>query len=376
MSPPRLAPALLTALLAGESAAQSPAERPAARHQFQGDAQHTGRSPYRAPRAAPAVRWRFRARHRVYASPVLDAQDRLVVGSVEGGLHVVDTTGVERWARLDEHPLFSTAGVLGDLVVVGRDGGRYDAFDARGTLRWTLATTENADASPTVGPDDTLYLAHAGVSAVDLQGHVRWSAATRGHLYGAVGLTRDGATVIAADVTGEVLFLRARDGHLERRVTLPSGTWGSPLVLDDGAVVLGGRDGHLRCVAPDGTTRWDFTTRDEIHATPALTPSGLVVVGSDDAGIYALRATDGALQWRVATVSRVRASALVDPDGFLVVGSEDDQLYGIDAAGHVAWTVLLGADIDSSALLLPTGELAVGCDDGGVYLLGPARAGS
>jgi outer membrane protein assembly factor BamB len=142
------------------------------------------------------------------------------------------------------------------------------------------------------------------------------------------------------------------------------------LLLDDGSVVAGASDGHVRSFAADGSTRWDTATRDEVRSTPALSRDGqTVVVGSDDGGIYGLRVTDGTQMFRVATSGRVRSSARIDADGYAFIGSEDDMLYAIDARGTVAWTVNLGADIDTSALLLPGGALAVGCDDAALDLL-------
>jgi outer membrane protein assembly factor BamB len=343
--------------------------------QFGMDPQHTGRSPYRGPHSTPEISWRVRARNRVYASPVLSSEGYVVFAGIDGMVHALDREGIERWAFAAPHEVFATPAVWGSTVLLAHGGARGGggaalvALEGRGRALWSQAMPEDLDASPTVGPDGTLYLAARGVTALRPDGTVRWRASTAGHVLGAPALSRDGATVYVADLSGELAFVRARDGEVERRVRVGAAVYGAPLVIEDGAIVVGARDGHVRAFGPDGAVRWDFATRDEIRSSPALGLDGTVIVGSDDGGIYGVRASDGTQAWRVATSGRVRASARIDADGYVFIGSEDDVLYALDPRGAVAWTVTLGADIDSSALLLPWGGLAVGCDDGGLYHL-------
>ncbi|MEI8256691.1 MAG: PQQ-binding-like beta-propeller repeat protein [Deltaproteobacteria bacterium] len=209
------------------------------------------------------------------------------------------------------------------------------------------------------------------MTALDPTGHVRWTAPGSGHVFGAPAVSRDGATVYVADLLGSLAYLRASDGQVIRRVSVGSPVYGGVLVLEDGAVVVGARDGHVRAFGADGTARWDFATRDEVHSTPALMRDGTVVFGSDDGGIYGVRASNGTQAFRVATAGRVRSSASVDADGFVFVGSEDDMVYALDPHGAVAWRVSIGADVDSSPAITPQGWLVVGSDDAGLHALAP-----
>jgi outer membrane protein assembly factor BamB len=336
--------------------------------QFGIDAQHTGRSPHRAPHAVPSIRWRVRARHRVFASPVTRDRGGVVFAGVDGGVHALDANGIEQWARLFDHEVFATPALWGQVVIVGRIGGRVSAIDSHGATAWEYTASEDVDA-PIVVNGQNGYIASHGVTAISRDGHVRWTVAAPGHVFGAPGVTRDGAIVFAADVLGNLLAIRARDGEIVRRTAVGQRVYGGVLVLDDGGAVVGTRDGHVRAFGPDGAARWDFATHDEVHGTPALTRDGIVIIGSDDGGVYGLRATDGTQVFRTATSGRVRASAVIDSEGLILVGSEDDMLYAIEPTGAIAWRLSIGADIDDSVAIGADSTIYVGSDDAGLYAL-------
>jgi outer membrane protein assembly factor BamB len=368
--------ATVLALAALLAAPLAPAQTAPHVAQFAMDAQHTGRTPLRGPHTTPAIAWRVRARHRVHASPVFTADGYVAFAGIDGMVHALDRAGVERWAFAAPYEVFATPAVWGAITLVphlgargGGGGAGLVAVDGRGRALWSHAEPEDVDAPPAIAPDGTVYVASRGLTALGPDGTARWTTPTAGQVFGAPAIARDGAMVFVADLSGELLYVHARDGQVERRVRVGAPVYGGPLVLEDGGVVVGARDGHVRAFGPDGVLRWDVATRDEVRATPALGRDGTVVVGSDDGGIYGLRAADGVQVFRVGTSGRVRASARVDADGYVFVGSEDDVLYALDPHGAVAWTLTLGADIDSAVLVLPWGGLAVGCDDGGLYHL-------
>jgi len=337
--------------------------------QFGADAQHTGRQDLRGPRATPSIVWRIRAAHRIAASPALGASGTIAFVGVDGMVHVVDGFGVERSAWSSGHAVYASPAARGASLLVAHDGGGLAAIDARGTPAWTVSTSHDVDASPAVGTDGTVYIASRTVEAIDTRGTVRWRTAVGSPVFGAPALSVDGRLLYVATMAGELFVLRSSDGSLERRLRVGASVHGGALVLADGAVVLGAFDGHVRAWNPDGSLRWDVATRDGVRSTPALGRDGTIVVGSDDGGIYGLRAHDGSTMFRAATHGRVRASARIDADGWIYVGSEDDVLYALDPSGTIAWTLALGADIDSSAVIPANGALAVGCDDAGLYYL-------
>jgi outer membrane protein assembly factor BamB len=310
----------------------------------------------------------------VFASPVVTRDGLAVFGGLDGTVLAVDGQGVTRWAWSAPARVFSSPAWWEDTVVLGHDGRAFVGLDRRGRVRWEVATTEDADSPPVVGPDGVLYLASRELLAVDATtGTERWRAALQGHAFGAPALGPDG-TVWVTELSGALVAFRARDGAQGVRVALPGAVHGGALVLDDGGVVVAVSDGHVRAFNTDGSARWDSVLEGTgrslgSRGTPALTPGGVVVLGAEDGAVYGLRAGDGGRVFRTQTFGPVRASIRIDADGWLFVGSEDDRVYGLAPDGSVGWSVSVGADVDSSPALLPDGALVVGADDGALHCL-------
>ena len=338
------------------------------------DARHTGRDARRGPSSEPSVLWRVRTQRRVFASPVLDAQDRAIFGSLDGHVLAVDRRGVVRWAFTAPDRVFSSPAVVGSLTVFGHDGDRIVAVDDRGGERWSHATPDDADGAPVVGPDGAVYFASRELVALDREGNVRWHTTLQSHAFGAPALSPDGILYVP-ELSGAVSLYHASDGSAVRRVEIGAPVYSGVLVLDDGSFVVGALDGHVRSYTNEGAARWDFTTRGAreapgVRSTPALTRDGVVVFGAEDGGIYGVRASDGTEAFRVATAYPVRGAARIDADGRIYIGGEDDTLRCLDSNGTVRWSVVLGADIDGTPAILSDGTIVVGTDDGALYALG------
>lgn len=357
------------------TAATSPP--PLRRAMFGGDPRHTGRSSLRGPARAPAVRWRARSTRRIFASPVVDAQRRAVVGSLDGALMMVDAQGVTRAAVHLPTRIFSSAAAVRDLVVFGHDAHAFVALNARGGTVWSVATAHDADAPPAVADDGTLYLASDALLAVNLRGETQWRRPLDAHAFGAPAVAGD--AVVCTDLQGGITWVARSDGAMRRRVEGGAPIFGGALVLDDTTVVVAAGDGHLRAYGPDGALRWDHLTDGAAHGfgartTPALRRDGVIVFGAEDGGIYGVRAADGSRVFKLATGYPVRSSALIDRDEVAYVGGEDDFVHAVNPDGSERWRVSLGSDVDSSPALLEDGLLVVGCDDGGLYALGEPSA--
>jgi outer membrane protein assembly factor BamB len=76
-------------------------------------------------------------------------------------------------------------------------------------------------------------------------------------------------------------------------------TRGSAPVIAGGTVFVADVDAHAVCAldAADGRERWRFVTGARVDSPPTL-HRGLVLFGSRDGWVYAVRADDGALVWR------------------------------------------------------------------------------
>jgi outer membrane protein assembly factor BamB len=139
---------------------------------------------------------------------------------------------------------------------------------------------------------------------------------------------------------------------------------------DDGKLYAFDAEGAFNCAAGPPMTclaRWVTATGALVRSSPAVA-NGVVYVGSDDAGVYALNATTGQVIWKTITGAAVRSSPAV-ANGVVYVGSDDKGLYALDAAtGAVLWKTITGAAVRSSPAVA-NGAVYVGSDDAGLYAL-------
>ncbi|MCE5239259.1 PQQ-binding-like beta-propeller repeat protein [bacterium] len=160
----------------------------------------------------------------------------------------------------------------------------------------------------------------------------------------------------------------------------------------DGRLYLGTEAGDVFCVAqprkdgpPTGQLIWRYRTSAAVTASPLVTDSGLVIVGSCDGYIYGLDRAGGRLVWKISTGGPVLASASkmsrpipagVDAAGTptmrspgVLVGSSDGKLYAIEEVkGQVIWTFTTDGPITAATAALDN-RLFVANRSGSVYEL-------
>jgi outer membrane protein assembly factor BamB len=63
----------------------------------------------------------------------------------------------------------------------------------------------------------------------------------------------------------------------------------SAALTADGTSLVGADDGSVRAISSSGRVLWSLHTGGPIHSSPSIGPSGLVVFGSRDGSVYALK---------------------------------------------------------------------------------------
>jgi len=149
-------------------------------------------------------------------------------------------------------------------------------------------------ASPTVGPDGTIYIANAmgQLFAVAATGSIKWMAQTGATLKSAPALGSDGTVyhatsdgkMYAVSPQGQVKWSFDFGAHLGPTPLLTAessgpggggggasgiGSGASPTVGPDGTVYIGANNSNMYAVAPDGSLRWWSVARRDL-AAPSL----------------------------------------------------------------------------------------------------------
>ena len=358
-----------------------PTETEPARTMFRFGPLHRGRTPYLIPAKKPSVEWAYATGGPISSSPALLDDGSIAFASHDQRLYVVGRDGTLKWSHA----------TVGHHLQLAGGRSRRDALHRlrrRSSVRDRAVAEAAVDLSdrllPAAGgrrprgqplrrgrrshhrPGGVIYTGGDGIYAINPDGTLRWRFATGGHVSSAPAVLPDG-TVIAGCQDDLVYAVGARRhqalgfSHRRRRRIQPRHRRGR------NDLHRLGRPEAVRA-GPDGTLRWAFTTGDDIRASAALSPGGLVLVGSFDAQLYAIK-PDGTLAWTFRTGDRIVSSALVDAKGALLFGSQDDRVYALEADGRFRWSVELGGDVDSSPVLAADGTIYVGSDDKKLYAL-------
>ncbi len=113
-----------------------------------------------------------------------------------------------------------------------------------------------------------------------------------------------------------------------------AGLCGTPTLGPDGTCYVGGLDGKLYAVAPDGSLRWSVVTEGPIEAAPCYHPEGQVVFGSYD-GIVRAVDPDAGPCWTADLGAPVMTTPCFDDEGRLWFGADNGRLYAFDHRGKI-----------------------------------------
>jgi outer membrane protein assembly factor BamB len=127
------------------------------------------------------------------------------------------------------------------------------------------------------------------------------------------------------------------------------------------------RDTSVRAPGPVAS----YFTHGEIVGSVAISARGLMIFGSTDGNLYAIR-PGGSRAWVVDLGGPVISSPTIERDGTILVGGGDGRLWALTADGKVKWKRFIGGgQVASSPALGPRGIVYIGSRDGGLYAVGP-----
>jgi outer membrane protein assembly factor BamB len=243
------------------------------------------------------------------SSPTI-VEGKLLFGGADGVLYAVDPgTGAVKWRARTNGRIRGTPAVLDGRVFIGAFDGRVYAFDLQtGGPLWRYetqgATLKSADygfdrrsiqSSPSVAGGVVFIGARDGfLYALDAAtGALRWRNNHEVSWVNSSPAVVDGAVYVGSSDAHFVQALDATTGKERWKAKTIGAAWSSPAVTE--RYVYWG-DGSGRIYIADRATGSElsvFVTGAQVHSSPVIDGS-LLVIGSGDGGVYALRLGDAA----------------------------------------------------------------------------------
>ncbi len=175
-------------------------------------------------------------------------------------------------------------------------------------------------------------------------------------------------------ILAAVLLVSLRTRALELTniwsVRIGSGSRSSPALSPDGILYVGSNDHRLYAVDTNHILKWSFETGLDIKSSPAIGSDGIIYVGSRDRKFYAVT-PEGKLKWSFATEGWVDSSPAIAMDGTIYFGSWDKKFYALDPNGVKKWIFATAGEIDSSPAIAADGTIYFGSHDKKLYALKP-----
>jgi outer membrane protein assembly factor BamB len=400
------------------------------------DAQHTGRSPYAGP-TDPTVLRSFNTlepdgaidqpgdpRPDIESSAAIGADGTIYIGNFRGALEALRDPGSGRDLQLawrfhvpggSSFHATPALGPNGEVFIGMSTGGATP--EAKGTFYALKAPASGTEpqvlwqvdlgpgrytASPTLGPDGTLYvLSGTGtLFAMGQDGSVKWTAKTGPIVKAAPALGQDGTVYVSSmddhlyavapptgggsDGTTKWSFKYGDHPGSGPLVTDPNaafpgangtGSGDTPSVGPDGTVYVGANNSNFYAIAPDGQLRWMYEAEREvagIWSSGAISADGKTVYfGANKGGIYAVNTQDGSLRWQFDIVGSVYNSPTLDGQGRLYTGSTVGHLFAVDAdKGTRIFDYATSGPIWTAPSIRADSTLVIGLLNGQVQVIG------
>ncbi len=246
------------------------------------------------------------------SSPMLGTDGTIYAVSGNGRLSAITPDGRVKWTAQTGPTLKATAalGRDGTVYVPSMNGKLYAVVPPRGpgqdvgTIRWTFRFAEfpglrpplaghsppagadgiGSGASPTIGPDGTIYIGanNSNFYAISPDGRLQW------------------------------LF------EADREI---AGIWSTAaLSADNSTLYFGANKGGMYALnRQDGTLRWQFPIAGSVYSSPALDAAGTLYTASTLGHIYALDSATGGLIFDYDAGAPVWTAPALRPDGLLVI---------------------------------------------------------
>jgi len=243
---------------------------------------------YAVDRALNRKQWSYNTGKSIVSSPAV-LNDMAIFGSDNMNVYALPLVGNEpRWKFQTWGPIRGSLASLGGLVIFGSHDHRIYAVDPQGNRKWVCTTNDKVDAAPILHNNIIIMGSlDRHIYAVEVEtGMQIWRRVMDECITTAAAAFEQRLYVGTAD--GRITCLDFRTGVVKWRYDAGSQI-SSDLVLQDGRLYFGCGNGAFYCLdVRRQEPVWRHMAFDSIVTRPAII-GDLVIVGSVDGCVYALR---------------------------------------------------------------------------------------
>lgn len=347
------------------------------------DARHSSDTAAVGPRRG-VIRWSADVGGNLTPGPVIGTDGSILIASNSGTLTALDpATGKSRW-QLDTRTsygsdLSTSPAVLGDGTILwpGPDDTLF-AVSSTGTRLWSEKFTGQV-LSPAIAGRNRVYVADMNGHVVALQiqagSHaVAWTLDIGGPDYASPSIGPDGTIYTASDNTLVAITDFDTRGSVRWTFAAKKLIEVSNGVSPSGIIVVGTNGDREYGVRPDGTEAWSISLGDYTYSSSAVRSSGLAYFADNSGRVRTVDSTTGTVLQTIAPAAPAKehawTSIVVDSAGNQYWASMTGQIYGYDSGGSALFTVTGDAGFVGYPALGADGTLYVGSTAGTLYAIG------
>lgn len=314
----------------------------------------------------------FRTGNAIFSTPIIDAQERVFVGSADHRFYAIDPVrGETLWT-------FQTDGVVDSAACLDEDGSLYvpcgDAclykLSASGDELWRLDLLKSVygtgstifwwEGNAVRGPNGFIYAGNDDfcLYAIKPNGDLAWAMPTGMQIWSACAFANNLVYFSSFDM--RVYAMHQDSGTIAWTRATSNFVSSSPALDADGGLYVGAFDGMFtKMHALTGEILWSVPLSAPIYASAAIASDGSVFIGTAEGTIYKLAPSDGSVLSTFQTGSPVWSSVSLgcdpeDPSGYLAyVGTSAGTLLALDQELRHRWSydVPSGGSVNASPAL-------------------------
>jgi outer membrane protein assembly factor BamB len=270
------------------------------------------------------VRWSSRLSGMIVGGVLLSGDTVFVASSrPDGQVHALNRSDGKRIWRISSGPIAAPLAMVGGLLVAETQRGEVLGLDpGTGKIRWRRRVGVARGPAAVAGDGGILVSTTDSLFRLEVaDGKVTHRVASPGTVV-APWLAHNGA-LLAGTTDSQVVSIRPADLHRIWTITVDAPVLGSLAAIGD-TLFLATRVGTIYRVDPDSEPRAErIASLDWPVTAPVTVLRGQILLGGADGTIRALR-PDGAEIWRVRVWRPVELGPVPLADGLLAIGGNGD----------------------------------------------------